>query len=78
MVNTTLTKPFVLSASTVTGNKVTNLSGEHLGKIEEIMLDIKKLPSRRAHRAIILQRLDETSAAQEARLRLAELGRFES
>ena len=40
MVNTTLTKPFVLSASTMMGNKVRNLDGEDLGKIEEIMIDI--------------------------------------
>jgi len=32
--------PIVLSASTLSGNKVRNLAGENLGKIEEFMIDI--------------------------------------
>jgi sporulation protein YlmC with PRC-barrel domain len=34
-------KPAVLSAGTVTGDKVVNPAGDELGKIEEIMLDIE-------------------------------------
>ena len=33
--------PKVLSASTLMGDKVTNSKGEDLGKVEEIMLDLK-------------------------------------
>lgn len=40
MVGTTITKPFVLSASSVMGNSVKNLEGEKLGQIEEIMIDM--------------------------------------
>lgn len=32
--------PQILSASTITGDQVTNLEGEDLGKIEEVMLDM--------------------------------------
>ena len=34
------TKPLVLSATTMIGNRVTNPEGENLGKVEEIMIDI--------------------------------------
>lgn len=34
--------PKVLSASTLKGNKVTNLNGEDLGTVEEIMLDLER------------------------------------
>ncbi|MEO6594274.1 MAG: PRC-barrel domain-containing protein [Planctomycetota bacterium] len=37
--NTTPNSQVVLSASTLTGDQVTNRSGEELGKIQEIMLD---------------------------------------
>lgn len=40
MANTTLTKPFVLSTSTVMGTKVKNLEGEDLGRIEDLMIDV--------------------------------------
>jgi len=40
MTNTTLTKPFVLSAGSLTGNNVKNLEGEELGQIEEVMIDM--------------------------------------
>jgi sporulation protein YlmC with PRC-barrel domain len=32
--------PQVLSATTLTGDKVVNPQGEHLGKVEELMLDL--------------------------------------
>ena len=34
--------PKVLAASTLQGNKVTNVKGEDLGKIEAIMLDLER------------------------------------
>jgi sporulation protein YlmC with PRC-barrel domain len=34
--------PKVLTASTLKGNKVTNVKGEDLGKVEEIMLDLER------------------------------------
>ena len=34
--------PKVLSASTLQGNKVTNMKGEDLGKVEAIMLDLER------------------------------------
>ncbi len=34
--------PKVLSASTLQGNKVTNLKGEDLGQVEAIMLDLER------------------------------------
>jgi sporulation protein YlmC with PRC-barrel domain len=34
------TRPHVLSASSITGDKVVNRQGDDLGRIEEIMLDI--------------------------------------
>jgi sporulation protein YlmC with PRC-barrel domain len=36
-----VTKPAVLSASTVIGDEVVNPRGESLGKIEEVMLDME-------------------------------------
>jgi len=35
------TQPRVLTATTLKGDKVTNSKGEDLGKVEEIMLDLK-------------------------------------
>jgi sporulation protein YlmC with PRC-barrel domain len=40
MVSTTMTKPFVRSASALQGSRVKNMDGEDLGKIEEIMVDL--------------------------------------
>jgi len=40
MVSTTQVKPFILSVTTMIGNRVENLDGEHLGKIEEIVIDV--------------------------------------
>jgi sporulation protein YlmC with PRC-barrel domain len=37
----TMKQPKVLTASTLKGDKVTNSKGEDLGKVEEIMLDLK-------------------------------------
>jgi len=37
----TIKQPKVLTASTLKGDKVTNSKGEDLGKVEEIMLDLK-------------------------------------
>ena len=37
---TTLERPRVLSASTLQGDKVENLAGEDLGKIEDFMIDL--------------------------------------
>lgn len=34
------TQPLALSAGTLTGDKVVNLNGEDIGKVEEIMIDI--------------------------------------
>jgi sporulation protein YlmC with PRC-barrel domain len=34
--------PKVLTASTLKGNKVTNVKGEDLGKVEEIMIDLER------------------------------------
>ena len=43
MSNTTVeTHPTVLSASAVIGDSVVNRTGENLGKIEELMLDLEK------------------------------------
>jgi sporulation protein YlmC with PRC-barrel domain len=33
--------PLFLAVSTVKGDKVYNMAGEHLGKIEDIMLDLE-------------------------------------
>ena len=38
----TIKTPKVLSASTLRGDKVTNLKGEDLGTVEEIMLDLER------------------------------------
>jgi sporulation protein YlmC with PRC-barrel domain len=37
---TTKNQPSVLSATTMIGDRVTNRSGENLGKIEELMIDL--------------------------------------
>jgi sporulation protein YlmC with PRC-barrel domain len=37
----TQTRPRVLSAGTITGDKVMNLQGENLGKIDELMMDLQ-------------------------------------
>lgn len=43
MSNTTVeTHPNVLSTSAIIGDRVVNLAGENLGKIEELMLDLEK------------------------------------
>lgn len=39
---TTATKPQVLSASSLTGDAVVNSAGEHLGKIEDLMIDLDR------------------------------------
>lgn len=44
MIDTKTTKdqPSVLSATTMIGDRVTNRSGENLGKIEELMIDLSR------------------------------------
>ena len=39
---TTMDRTGVLSASTMTGNRVMNPSGENLGKLEDLMLDLDR------------------------------------
>lgn len=42
MTDTTTKNPGVLSATTLIGDRVTNRTGEDLGKIEELMLDLDR------------------------------------